>query len=313
MNRKLPPLLALRVFECVARHGSFTKAADELCVTQAAVSHQIKALEDWIGAPLFRRLSRNIKLTEIGEKLAQPLGGAFDLIADGTEAALSQDKVQPITVAVFDSFASAWIVPRLARFRERFPDIQVKFVAKRQEDDALSTGKADIEIRYGDGNWPNLRVEKIMDETILPVCAPALLEMHGHPQALSDIARYPLLHDVFIVDWKEFLGHFDLPQLRLSGGFGFSHSHLVKRACLEGLGIALGRWPLIAEEIESGALVRPFDCTLKLDNAYYVSCRNDVADEGEIKAFAYWLLDEADRFRELHGAEPPAWDAPFSA
>ncbi|MCJ8158724.1 transcriptional regulator GcvA [Sphingomonas sp. LaA6.9] len=296
MSRKLPPLLGLRVFECVARHLSFTKAADELCVTQAAVSHQIKALEDWLGAPLFQRLSRTIKLTDVGESLVGPLGRALDIMAQATSEALERDQVTPLTVATFDSFSAAWIIPRLSRFRERFPEIDIRFIAKRQEDDALSSGDADLEIRYGNGAWPNLQVERLMSESVLPVCSPELLERYGKPDSLADIARLPLLHDVFSVDWAEFLNHFGVRGINVRRGFGFSHSHLVKQACLAGHGIALGRWPLVVEEVQRGELVCPFEEKLMLDDAYYVVCRKSVSDEANVKAFAYWLLDEAELF-----------------
>jgi LysR family glycine cleavage system transcriptional activator len=304
MSRKLPPLLGLRVFECVARHLSFTRAADELCVTQAAVSHQVKALEDWLGAPLFQRLSRTIKLTEMGESLVGPLGHAFDVMAAATGQALERDQVAPLTVATFDSFSSAWIIPRLSRFRERFPDIDVRFIAKRQEDDVLSSGDADLEIRYGNGAWPNLQVEKLMGESVLPVCAPSLIERYGKPRTLADVAEFPLLHDVFSIDWAEFLHHFNVEGVNVRRGFGFSHSHLVKQACLAGHGLALGRWPLVAEEVERGELVAPFEETLMLDDAYYVVCRRSVSDEVNIKAFAYWLLDEGELFLNQSAPSP---------
>ena len=304
MNRKLPPLLGLRVFECVARHLSFTRAADELCVTQAAVSHQVKALEDWLGAPLFQRLSRTIKLTELGETMVGPLTRAFDIMAEATGQALERDQVAPLTVATFDSFASAWIIPRLSRFQERFPDIDVRFIAKRQEDDALSSGDADIEIRYGNGGWPNLQVEKLMGESVVPVCTPSLLERHGAPTELAEVGMLPLLHDVFAIDWTEFLNHFDIRGVNVRRGFGFSHSHLVKRACMAGYGVALGRWPLVADEVKSGVLVRPFEEALMLDDAYYVVCRRSVSDEANVKAFAYWMLDEAELFLKESGPSP---------
>ena len=303
-SRRLPPLLATRVFECVARHRSFTRAADELCVTQAAVSHQIKALEEWLGAPLFQRLSRSIKLTELGERLAGPLGQAFDLMAEATDQALFPERQSLVTVAAFDSFTSAWIVPRLHKFRARFPDVDVRFIAKRQEDDALSTGEADIEIRYGSGGWNNLQVELLFEEAVLPVCSPALLEQYGQPADISEIDRYPLIHDVFVVDWDEFISRQSIDHRVTRRGYGFTHSHLVKRACMAGLGIALGRWPLVAEELRSGELVRPFDAVLKLDAAYYLTCRRDMADKGEVKAFAYWLLDEAEQFTAQYGLLP---------
>lgn len=294
MSRKLPPLLALRVFECAARHLSFTRAAEELCVTQAAVSHQIRALEEWFGQPLFRRLNRALKLTEAGERLAGPLTGAFDMMADITADVAAGDDRQVLNIAVLDSFASAWILPRLSNFHRRFPDIDLRFVARPMEEDALAAGDADVEIRYGQGHWPGMHVYEFLKEDIFPVCAASLFEDCEAPVDLADLARFDLLHDVMSIDWQQFLAHFGVTSVNVRRGFGFSHSHLVIQACIAGNGVALGREALVAEALARGELVRPFAEAMPSDQSYYIVCRHDDADRAAVKAFSYWLMDEVE-------------------
>lgn len=294
MSRKLPSLLGLRVFECAARHLSFTLAAEELCVTQAAVSHQIRALEEWFGKPLFKRLNRSIKLTESGGMLLVPLTKAFDSIAQITNKVSSEGDQRVLTVAVLDSFASAWVLPRLHNFHARFPDIDVHFVTKQLEEDAVCAGDADMEIRYGKGNWRGLHVYPLLNEVIFPVCSPKLVQEHGPLRKLSDLSRFNLIHDVMSLDWKTFLEHFDVQNVNIRRGFRFNHSHLVIQACIEGNGVALGREALVIDALTKGTLIRPFEETVPSKHAYYIVCRQDSADDGAIKAFAYWLMDEID-------------------
>lgn len=295
MSRKLPPLIALRVFESASRHLSFTRAADELCVTQAAVSHQIKALETWLGTPLFLRLSRSIKLTEAGESLAKPLTQALDLIDEASTHVVNfKDETPVLTIGMPDSFATLWALPRLSGFKERFPDISIRFMSKDMEDDILGTGDVDVEIRYGDGNWPNFHVYPLLRERVFPVCAPSLLIDNGAPSSLDDIRNYPLLHDVFSIDWKSFLEGFEVTGVNLRQGYGFNHSHQVIQACINGNGFALGREVLVAQALKSGQLVRPFKESVASEDGYHIVCRQDDSDNALVKAFSYWLLDEAE-------------------
>lgn len=294
MSRKLPPLLALRVFECAARHLSFTRAAEELCVTQAAVSHQIRALEEWFGQPLFLRLNRALKLTEAGRRLVTPLTEAFDSMADITADVSAGDDRQVLNVGVLDSFASACILPRLANFHSRFPDIDVRFVARPIEEDALATGDADVDVRYGQGNWPGMHVYEFLKEDIFPVCSPSVLEGREPPTSLADLANFDLLHDVMPIDWHDFLAHFGETSVNVRRGFGFSHSHMVLQACIAGNGFALGREALVAAPLERGELVRPFKESMPSDQSYFIVCRHEDADSVAVKAFSYWLLDELD-------------------
>jgi len=291
MSRKLPPLLALRVFECAARHLSFTKAADELCVTQAAVSHQIRALEEWFGQPLFLRLNRALKLTDAGQRLVGPLTTSFDAMADITADVAAGDDRQVLNVGVLDSFASAWILPRLADFHARFPDIDLRFIARPIEEDALAAGDADVEIRYGQGHWPSMHVYEFLKEDIFPVCSPAILDGGAMPTSLADLEHFDLLHDVMAIDWQHYLAHFGITSVNVRRGFGFSHSHLVTQACIAGNGFALGREALVFDALQRGELVRPFKESLPSDQSYYIVCRHDDADTAPVKAFSYWLMD----------------------
>lgn len=304
MSRKLPPLLALRVFECAARHLSFTRAAEELCVTQAAVSHQIRALEEWFGQPLFLRLNRALKLTEAGQRMVGPLTVAFDIMADVTADVAAGDDREVLNVAALDSFASAWILPRLSDFHRRFPDIDLHFLARPIEEDALAAGDADVEIRYGQGHWPGMHVYEFLKEDIFPVCSPALLEGCSDPLQLADLGRFDLLHDVMSIDWQLFLAHFGVTSVNVRRGFGFTHSHLVTQACILGNGFALGREALVADPIARGELVRPFPESLPSGQSYYIVCRPDDADSASVKAFSYWLMDavEAMGLKTVTGA-----------
>ncbi len=294
MPRKLPPLLALRVFECAARHLSFTRAAEELCVTQAAVSHQIRALEEWFGQPLFLRLNRSLKLTEAGERLVGPLTHSFDTMADIIADVTAGDDRQVLNIAVLDSFASTWILPRLANFHHRFPGIDLHFVARPIEEDALAVGDADVEIRYGQGHWPGMHVYEFLREDIFPVCSPSLFEGFDPPTELADLARFELLHDVMSIDWQHFLAHFGVTSVNMRRGFGFSHSHLVIQASIAGNGFALGRGALVAAALEKGELIRPFKESIPSDQSYFIVCRKQDADTGAVKAFSYWLMDEVE-------------------
>lgn len=292
MTRRLPPLLALRVFECAGRHLSFTKAAEELCVTQAAVSHQIRALETWFGKPLFKRLNRSLKLTVEGERMLGPMTEALDIMAAATSEIAQDDDSQVLNVSVLDSFASVWILPRLQNFHQRFPDIDIRFVSSPVEEDNLGSGHSDLEIRYGNGTWPGLHVYKFMDEEIFPVCSPKLFEDREPPTNLDELEEFELLHDVMSIDWELFLKNFGVKPINVRRGFGFNHSQLVVQACIEGNGFALGRGALVADAIKTGQLVRPFKESMPAGLAYYVVCRPGDSDDAAIKAFSYWLMDE---------------------
>ena len=298
-SRKLPPLIALRVFECAARHESFTRAAEELCVTQAAVSHQIKALEEWLGVLLFKRLNRSIKLTPAGTELAPQLTQALDLMADGTAKVLQGEIGRVIRVATLDSFVAGWVIPRLASFYRQSPELGLRFLSKRQEEDALASGEADVEIRYGDGGWTGVVAVEFMREDIFPVVSPRLLAGGERLRSLHDLRGFDLLHDVLSIDWKAFLEEFDIDDITAERGIGFTESHLVMQACIAGHGVALGRGALVESALQRGDLVRPLDASLPAEFSYHLVFQKSQREDANIRVFADWLSRENEHRVEL--------------
>jgi len=193
MSRRLPPLNALRAFEAAARHLSVSQAAAELHVTPAAISHQVKALEEWLGVPLFRRLNRQILLTEAGQTCSKGLRDGFDRLAATVEKVRGRAGAAPLTVSAAPSFAGKWLLPRLERFRSAHPDIEVRIDANPRLSD-FERDNVDIGIRYGRGRYPGLRADLLMAENVYPLCSPKLLRGPPRLRHPRDLARHTLLH-----------------------------------------------------------------------------------------------------------------------
>lgn len=293
MKRSLPPLNALRAFEAAARNQSFTRAADELHVTQAAISHQVKTLEDWIGTPLFQRMKRGLRLTPTGEAYLPRLTQAFDLMATATEQLNHREGKHTLLLSTLDSFAALWLLPRLRRFREKYPGIDLRIVSIDREDDSLSQGDVDVDIRLGQGNWPGLSATPLLTEDISPVCSPALLEGEHPLRAPADLAHHTLLHDIMIADWRSWFEAAGIEHIDPGRGPGFNRSYLVIQAAINGDGVALGRSVLVADALKAGTLVKPFDIDLDSDFSYYFVCSRAQTNEPTIRIFRDWLLEEA--------------------
>ena len=199
MAERLPPLTSIRYFEATARHLSLTKAAVELQVTHSAISHQIKALEEWLGVPLFRRLNRSIVLTEAGQAYVRPVREAFDRLAEASRVLRAREQAGTLTVSVVPSFATKSLVPQLGGFRRLHPDIDVRISASDKLVD-FAREDVDVAIRYGRGAWPGLRIDRLIRENVIPVCSPQLLEGPNAPRAPADLINQTLLHDY---DWPE--------------------------------------------------------------------------------------------------------------
>ena len=295
MAERLPPLNALRSFEVAARHLSFTKAAAELHVTHSAISHQIKALEEWLGIPLFRRVNRGLLLTESGQAYLRPVRESFQRLGEATWRLKAKGRSGPLTVSVMPSFASKWLVPRLRRFRERHPDIDVRVSASPDLTD-FDREDVDVAVRYGRGNWStDLRVDLLIRESMFPVCSPKLLEGPLTLKTIQDLRHHTLLTDYdWRVDfwqlWLDAAGVTDLvPQHSLS----FNYSNLMLQAAIDGLGVALTQNALAGDDLAAGRLVRLFEVTLPTDYAYYVVTPSLTATRPKIVAFREWLVDEA--------------------
>jgi LysR family transcriptional regulator, glycine cleavage system transcriptional activator len=299
MAERLPPLNALRCFDIAAKHLSFTKAAAELHVTHSAVSHQIKALEEWLGLPLFRRVNRGLVLTEAGQAYLKPIREAFERLGDATRRLRVRERSGPLTVSVMPSFAGKWLVPRLGRFRQRHPDIDVRISASSELAD-FARDDVDIAVRYGRGNWPGLRVELLMHETLFVVCSPSLLQGPNAIREPADIARHTLLSDLdWRIDvWQIWFDAAGLANIEARRALSFNYSNLMIQAAVDGLGVALSQHALAGDDLAAGRLVRPFDISLPTEYAYYVVMPEVSAERPKIAAFRNWLKDEAKAGKE---------------
>ncbi|MCR9257331.1 MAG: transcriptional regulator GcvA [Alphaproteobacteria bacterium] len=292
MARRLPPLNALKAFDSAARHLSFTKAAAELYVTQAAVSHQIKSLEEWLGVPLFRRGTRSLLLTDAGQAYRPKIRNALDMIEEATGSIHVGEKSGKLTVTVLQSFASSWLVPRLGSFQQAHPEIDVRVSAT---DDLVDFNSEDIDcgIRYGVGDYKGLHSELVMSEVIFPVCSPRLLEGEHPLKAPADLVHHTLLHDVMRETWSSWLDAAGVDGVNPNRGPTFSHSYMVFQAAIQGQGVALGRSILVQDALAAGRLVKPFDMSLTAVDAYYFVCPLRTAERPKVKAFRDWLMKEA--------------------
>ncbi|ALP42695.1 transcriptional regulator GcvA [Aeromonas schubertii] len=290
MSRRLPPLNALKAFEAAARHLSFTRAAEELFVTQAAISHQIKALEEYLGIKLFRRKNRSLLLTEEGQGYFLDIKDIFASISEATEKLLARSAKGALTVSLQPSFAIQWLVPRLVRFSERHPDIDVRIKAVDLDEGSL-TDDVDVAIYYGRGNWPGLRADKLHTEYLIPVCSPMLLIGPKPLRTPEDLTRHTLLHDTSRRDWKAWFRQLGIDAPNVNQGPIFSHSTMVIQAAIHGQGVALGHSVLAQPEIDAGRLICPFEQVLVSKNAFYLVCQEQQSEQGKIVAFRDWMLE----------------------
>ncbi|OTA19786.1 LysR family transcriptional regulator [Xenorhabdus beddingii] len=301
MSKRLPPLNALRVFDAAARHLSFTKAAEELFVTQAAVSHQMKSLEDFLGLKLFRRRNRSLLLTEDGQSYYLDIKEIFSAINDATRKLQARSAKGALTVSLSPSFAIQWLVPRLSGFNQSFPGIDVRIQAVDREEDKLADD-VDVAIFYGRGNWPGLRTVRLYPEYLLPVCSPALLAGDRPLKTPSDLAKHTLLHDSSRRDWQAYIRQLDMQQqINVQQGPIFSHSAMVIQAAVHGQGVALANNVMAQNEIDAGRLVYPFNDVLVSKNAFYLVCHDNQAELGKIAAFRKWILTQAATEQERLG------------
>ncbi|MEM9765349.1 MAG: transcriptional regulator GcvA [Pseudomonadota bacterium] len=297
MRRSLPPLRALHAFEAAARHLSFAQAAHELNVTPGAISHQIKALEDWLGAPLFHRLTRALSLTEAGAAALPLVTDGFDKLSDAA-AQMRERRDQPLlTVSVSPGFGSLWLVPRLDRFRQRHPDIEVRIDGTDRLVD-IARGEADVAIRYGPGGYSDVRSDRLFGMRATPVCSPEVLSRGPALQIPADLKDHTLLH----VEWKEAEGSWRTWLLAAGAsdvdpfnGPRFTKEEMAVRAALGGEGIALIGDRMAADHLATGALIRPFNAELStpLVFAYFLLSPMDRQDDPKVTCFRAWLLEEA--------------------
>lgn len=296
--KRLPPLNALRVFEAAARHLSFTKAAEELHVTPGAVSQQIKALEDFLQTPVFRRQKRSLLLTDEAQASLPILREGFDKLAEAGKILSAKADSCRLTVSVAPSLASKWLVPRLDRFQEAHPEIDVWVSADMDVVD-FAVDDVDLAIRYGPGRYPELEAEHLMAEKIVPVCSPQLLTGEHPIKEPADLIHHTLLHDSSTdkdpncPTWPMWLKAAGVSHQGGERGLKFNQSSLVIEAAVAGKGVALAKAALALADLEAARLVIPFDLTTPTDFAYYIVHPPSKSSSLAVKAFKQWLKEEA--------------------
>ncbi len=293
-QRRLPPLNALRAFEAAGRHLSFTLAAEELCVTLSAVSHQIRQLEESLGVAVFHRTGRGLRLTEDGAAILDGISDGFDRMAAAIARLDARQRQGVITVSMLSTFAMRWFIPRLPRFQAAYPDIDIRISTALRPVDLEREG-VDCAIRFGQGAWPGLHATRLFGERLTPVCAPSLLR-GPHPLASpADLAHHRLLHSQNRADdWRVWLHSAGmLDQVDPTAGPMFETRSFAIQAAIEGLGVAIMDPPLVAEEVAAGRLVQPFAMTIPLSGAYFFVCPEAQTDVPRLAAFRTWLVQEA--------------------
>ena len=300
MSDRLPPLTALRAFEAAARHLSFAKAAAEIGVTPAALSFQIRSLEDHFGAPLFRRMNRAVALTEAGRTLSPGATDGFERLSAAWRAARRTLEGAPLTVTAGPGFTAKWLAPRLFAFAAANPDIELRFSASLRLMD-FERDEVDVAIRFGQSADDGLFSRTIIDEWLCPMMTPRLAERVRAPE---DLLALPLIHQddiAFIkpaVDWPAWFDRIGVAHGPL-GGPRFSQADHAVDAALAGAGAVLGRASMAEGHLREGQLVMPFDLALRANATYRLVCPEGAEERPRVKRFMDWVLAETESIREL--------------
>ena len=297
--RRLPPLNSLRAFEAAARWLSFSKAAEELFVTPAAISQQIKQLEHFLGVTLFRRLTRAVQLTEEAKIVLPLVTEGFDKLAEAVERLSQEEASGLLTVSSAPTFAQKWLLPRLPKFTDQYPDIDLRLDASLDSRDFHRDG-IDIGIRLGLGDYPGLHTTRVFGEEISLVCSPKL-QAGAHPlRTPEDLKHHRLIHvdwgsfSIPLPDWRMWTKAAGVDGIDVDHGLSFTIENMAIEAAINGDGVALVSNFAVVEELKSGRLVRPFDLVLKADFAYWLVCPQEHLRRAKVKAFCDWLFEEAE-------------------
>lgn len=293
----LPPLNALRAFDASARHLSVTLAASELHVTPAAVSHQLKALEDYLGVRLFVRSHRQLQLTEEGYILAPGLRAGFQQLHAAVQRFNAQQSTHLLTVSATQSFCSKWLIPKLDDFRRRNPKINIRIDACNQLVD-FSRDTVDVAIRFGKGRYPGLVCCKLWDTQIFPVCSPTLASKHKPLNEPHDLVNHTLLHSAWLREneiwcWQTWLLSAALHDIDPIAGPQFNEPELAIQAAINSQGVALAKNILVEDDLAAGRLIRPFKLSLDLNFGYSLIYPGESAALPKVQAFKNWILQTA--------------------
>ncbi|MGH6677805.1 MAG: transcriptional regulator GcvA [Bradyrhizobium sp.] len=292
MNARPPSLNGLRAFEAAARHLSFTEAASELNVTQTAISHQIRRLEDELGIRLFVRKNRALELTPQARDYLPGVSAAFNDLKLATDRLRRRGYDNVLTISTLASLAAKWLLPRLSIFQEAHPKIDVRITTSTSLVDFRS-GDVDAGIRYGRGHWPGVRAQWLMADELFPVCSPALLKGERPLRCPEDLAHHTLLHSSggYDDDWRLWLTAAGLPaDISRQPGLTFDLIFMTVQAAIDGVGVAMGRTSYVQEDINKSRLVVPFKIALPADAGFYLVSPEAAADPPKLRVFREWLV-----------------------
>ncbi len=291
MARKLPPLHSLRAFEAAARHLSFTRAADELFVTQAAISHQVRGLEDYLCHSLFKRLPRNLTLTAQGAALMPVLADAFDDMANAI-VSLKQEKVGSLlNVRLASYFAAKWLSPRLEEFRRLHSEIDLCLFHAHNAVD-FEREDIDLAVTYGRGDWQGVESTALLTLDFFPVASPAWLANNGPLVKPEELLNATLLHDTSPYYWNGWLRQAGVKGINNQRGITIDDTNVLIQAAIDGQGVTLGSSLFVEDHLASGLLVTVFEETLTTDYSYYVVCPKAHLQRADVRAFKEWLLSQ---------------------
>ncbi len=290
MYKRLPPLNSLKAFECSARHLSFTKAAEELCVTQAAISHQIKLLEDFLGMPLFYRKNRTLELTETGVHYFADISKIFNRLTEATKKILTQNNDRHLAIAVPQTFGMQWLVPHLTDFHNTHHNIDLRLNGVDQDEGFFKNNETDLAIYYGNGDWKHLQVEKLVDGELIILGAPKLLASKP-VERIEDLLNHQFIHIHDYQNWQDMASYLELDGLDLQHGALFSHTIMALQAAKHGQGLVLANRSLAQKEINDGNLIRVLpQKSLRDSKSFYIVNQLDKANNEPINAFKQWIL-----------------------
>ncbi|MDX1593759.1 MAG: transcriptional regulator GcvA [Gammaproteobacteria bacterium] len=303
--KRLPPLKALQAFEAAGRHLSFSAAARELNVTPGAISQQIRQLEEALDVRLFKRLHRAVVLTESGQRFLPPVSRGFEQLGEAVALLHDTREDGPLTITTASSFASNWLIPRLDRFKSRYPDVDVRIDTSSRLVD-FAHEEIDVGIRFGDGDYPDLDTAFLFSYALIPVCTPELARRGEGLETIADLASHTLLHSDFrdadsaYPDWVMWLRAAGEELPNVGHGITFNQTDQLFRAVLDGQGIGLLPNVLAAPEIAAGRLVQPFAADLPIEMGYYVVTSPGKARLAKVRAFRAWVLEASAYLREDH-------------
>lgn len=294
MARDLPSLNAVRMFEAAARHRNFTRAAEQLFVTQGAVSRQVKQLEQELNQALFRRDGPKLELTDAGKRFYRSVEEGLTIIRRGTMEMRRQSATPTLTISVLPSFAAKWLVPRVAQFQQRHKNIELRLAASYDPVDFVRRPDVDLAIRFGTGEWTDIYSERLICEEMFPVCSPGLLQRIADPSTPRCLLGQPLLYATNGYDqWRDWFKAAGTEPPADARGPRYNDALMLQQAAIEGQGIALVRSLLVSDELRAGRLVRLFDIAIPSRYSYYFVCPEGRESEENTLLFLSWLRKEA--------------------